>query len=507
MRRLAPALLVALVAHAAPAAATPPPGAFDRSFGGDGRVQLTVPGEWTGPGALAVQPDGKLLVAGTSGGMPFAARFLDDGELDPSFGSEGIARVTAARPIGVRGVTIDPAGRILLLGTSSREPGKDDGAVVRLLADGTPDTGFGSGGVVTVGFDDLSPYGWDHFSEAVVQTDGRIVVMGRRETTWPHENGLTLVVRLREDGTLDPSFDDDGRGAHNADRPSNVLLHPDGHVIVIGSTDFDLGASGFYALRFGTGPTSMPSYAQLSSSWRIYTRHRAVTGVAAELRPDGTIMAAGSLNSVSPHLTWLRIRPDLQPLASGARQSVNVAQAAFDARGTLITAGGYSGAGVTPFAVQRYRGPRLRHDLSFGGRFGRKVLTVDYPANLIDVAAQGDKVVVAGYTGSFRSSEFPLTLFRLHAHDDMADPVTSIRGLPRGCLHGIRRPRIRVRDDTWVRTTVRLDRSLLTSNRRKRFHITLRPARLEPGPHRLTVTTTDAAGNRAGAQATFRVCG
>ncbi len=167
-----------------------PYGAPDATFGGgDGIVTTTIPdGENAEVWGTAVQPDGRIVVMGRAQGNGMsaftAARYEQDGTLDPTFGAAGIAAVQ------VSGYTTDEGragvlladGKILICGNSGPWSAGDM-TVVRLLPDGTLDASFGTTGVVTtdVGGDDAG------FGLAV-QPDNRIVVAGRA-------NGQLAVVR------------------------------------------------------------------------------------------------------------------------------------------------------------------------------------------------------------------------------------------------------------------------------------------------------------------------
>src|SRR5689334_24725049 len=85
------AAALALLAGSAPAA----PGDPDKTFGSDG-VVTTLHGQWSSGDGLAIQPDGKILVAGASSDGLMVARYMPDGALDPSFGSAGLVTSSAA---------------------------------------------------------------------------------------------------------------------------------------------------------------------------------------------------------------------------------------------------------------------------------------------------------------------------------------------------------------------------------------------------------------------------
>ncbi|MGH9286133.1 MAG: delta-60 repeat domain-containing protein, partial [Acidimicrobiales bacterium] len=213
-------------------------GALDPSFGSGGRVVTPIAiGEVRG-GGMAIQPDGRIVVAGTipgAGGTDFVvARYLPDGGLDPSFGSGG-GVVTPVGP-GVdeaNAIALQPDGRIVVAGRAVISANESDFAVVRYLPDGLLDPAFGSGGKVVT---DVSPSAdegtaGDGGRAVVVQPDGRIVVGG----TSFEDFGL---VRYLANGSLDTTFGTGGRVVTDlspADRLSALALRPDGRIVAGGS--------------------------------------------------------------------------------------------------------------------------------------------------------------------------------------------------------------------------------------------------------------------------------
>src|SRR5579885_3479628 len=163
-----------------------PDGSLDTSFGNNGRVTTDFPGLAAVISAVAVQPDGKILVAG--GAFPLftflgnfeLARYNPDGSLDASFGHGGI--VTTHFPgqgSYAFALALQADGRIVAAGTdfidfSSSDSSNTDFALARYNLDGSPDTGFGSGGQVTTDFRGLN----DDAFAVLVQPDGRIVAVG-----------------------------------------------------------------------------------------------------------------------------------------------------------------------------------------------------------------------------------------------------------------------------------------------------------------------------------------
>jgi uncharacterized delta-60 repeat protein len=162
-------------------------GSFDPAFGTGG----VVVGPDIGGMRLALQPDGKILGFEAADGDTLAlVRFLPDGTPDSTFGVGGRASIVRSwRLLSADALVMQPDGKILVAGTvfSEERFGDYDFVVARLSADGTIDATFGNGGTVVTDLrlpddgDDL--YAIDDWGTAMaLQPDGRIVVAG---TTGP----------------------------------------------------------------------------------------------------------------------------------------------------------------------------------------------------------------------------------------------------------------------------------------------------------------------------------
>lgn len=229
-----------------------PDGLPDPTFGVNGRVSLDFDGAAsTDEGvALALQPDGRILLAGTSratgpGGGIFnfaLARFEPDGSLDAGFGTGGKALI---EPTGMglgaimTDVALAPDGKIVVAGYFS-VPGSPltnrQFLILRLDPDGSPDTGFGAGGRVVL---DFSGSGSDDRAfSAAVQADGKILVGGDTRSLGGAQ-GFALV-RLRVDGTLDGTFGAGGKvqtrfgGVTATEGIRKVLIQPDRKIVAAG---------------------------------------------------------------------------------------------------------------------------------------------------------------------------------------------------------------------------------------------------------------------------------
>lgn len=161
-----------------------------------------------------------------------AAAHGADGTLDPTFGTDGVARIGRAGTV-LRAVAVRPDGRIVACGTWAGESTGSKIVVAQLLADGTPDREFGADGTRLI----IAISAPAVCTGIVLQPDGRIVVSGRslEGPPPPGWNAIRIVARLTPNGALDPTFAS-GTGIHVSHGGySNALaLQRDGKVLVAG---------------------------------------------------------------------------------------------------------------------------------------------------------------------------------------------------------------------------------------------------------------------------------
>src|SRR5207249_7898066 len=191
------------------------PADLDGGFGASGLVTTPVgPGDDAGA-AVAIQPDGRIVVAGVASngtdGDFAVVRYDAGGSLDPTFGSGGMVTTSfGARDERAYGVAIQPDGRIVVAGSAGSSIG-----VARYLANGTLDSSFeGDGRVVT----SIGSGTTDVARGVAIAPGGRIVVAGDTLGGGQHK---AFAVRYNADGSLDTSLDGDGRMlATNPDSPT-----------------------------------------------------------------------------------------------------------------------------------------------------------------------------------------------------------------------------------------------------------------------------------------------
>lgn len=190
---------------------TMPDGTLDTTFGNNGSLVVDFGGSLDTCCGLAMQVDGRIVIAGTAGQQFAAARCLADGTLDASFGSGG--KVLVAFPTGpasANTLSLQPDGRIILAGSAVTMQAEDF-ALVRLLTDGSPDGTFGTNGWAVA---DLTPDPqWgvnsrDYIHSLAIQPDGKIIAAGKYDFFVAQRFGMA---RFNANGNLDTSFGSGGR--------------------------------------------------------------------------------------------------------------------------------------------------------------------------------------------------------------------------------------------------------------------------------------------------------
>lgn len=268
-------------------------GVLDTSFDGDGKATTDFGGEVDRGYAVAVQSDGKILVAGRSGADFGLARYNSDGSLDSSFDLDG--RVTTSfggSAAMAYSVALQSDGKIILAGYTI-ESGDYKFAVARYTIAGTLDSTFdGDGKVITTVVDS----GTFAIARAVaVQSDGKIVVAGNN---WNGTNYDFATVRYHSDGSLDSTFDMDGKtttdiGGSN-DNAYGLAIQQDGKLVVVGDSSVSsvIQAAVVRYLSDGNLDTAFSGDGKLTTA--IGLADSAAASVV--LQPDHKIVVAGGTN-------------------------------------------------------------------------------------------------------------------------------------------------------------------------------------------------------------------
>jgi uncharacterized delta-60 repeat protein len=187
-------------------------GTLDPTFGGDGKVTTQFQDTVGTAYGVAVQANGRIVAVGegTAGGGFAIARYREDGSLDPTFSGDGMkmTRFSGSFGGGARAVAVQPNGKIVAAGTGGDIFGPF--ALARYTHRGRLDTTFGEHGKVTAN----TGGGEESATGVAIQEDGKIVAAGYAGI--PHEfgdpgTGGFRLVRLRGNGVLDMSFGGDGK--------------------------------------------------------------------------------------------------------------------------------------------------------------------------------------------------------------------------------------------------------------------------------------------------------
>jgi uncharacterized delta-60 repeat protein len=396
-----------------PASAPAAPGDLDPTFDGDGKRILRFGGSDVGH-AVAIQPDGKIVLAGDSvleaGESQIAvARLNPDGSDDESFGVGGRSLIPFGDTARARAVALQSDGKIVVVGqtTMSSDNAGADMAIVRLNSNGTPDGSFGAAGKFFVGYE-----GVERAADVVIEPDGSIVVVGDTTGT----GGLDfLVVRINSTGIFDPAAGDFATPVNfgGIDDGREALLQADGSIIAVGATTAtdDGSSEDFAATRLlPTGEIDPDFGASGVSNTGFGARE---IGAAAALQADGRIVIAG-FNEAGGNLNFALTR--LAPgggvdssfgsagLATVDLLGVDIAQSTAIQPDGKILAAGYARTNESSpadFGVARLNANGAP-DASFGAG-GASSFDFGGEDVGLDMALQADgRIVVAGASsGSF----------------------------------------------------------------------------------------------------------
>lgn len=262
-------------------------GTPDNSFGTAGFVGTDIDGNWDNAYAIEIQDDGRILLAGDaySGSKRNVCivRYNADGSLDPGFGNAGIATTSIGSVIDrTRTMALQDDGKILVAGFF--EDGVDDQAFVcRFTVDGVLDNSFENDGIATldVGGND------DRFWAIVVLPDAKIIAAGSSGTSgeWDY-----MLVRYLIDGSLDNTFGSNGIALSSFganDLVADMILQTDGKILTAGGAftfelvrfnengypDMDFGNNGVVNTSIGTSFSFSHSLALQSDGKIIVAGH------------------------------------------------------------------------------------------------------------------------------------------------------------------------------------------------------------------------------------------
>jgi uncharacterized delta-60 repeat protein len=374
--------------------------------------------------SVVVQPDGKIVAGGwvnTGSGFVLAlSRYLPDGRLDNGFGDAG--RVTTVTNISCNNLAyslgLQSNGKIVVAVEGCPS------VVARYLPDGSLDSQFGSGGIVTLGFREYS-FGYSGRSIAI-QPDDKILIGGSGDNTLYGGTWEFTLVRLLVDGQLDNTFGVGGYATTDFgsnDQANAVLLQPDGKIVMTGQSNNGFAVArylpnGALDTSFGTGGVAVSFPVNY---WGAYG------GRAGALQADGKILVAGTTRTNG---SWGNSRDGMAVVRYLANGKLDTG---FGANGlATINVSGWSSdygqaviqqpdgniviAGHSLFYGDDFAAARLLADGSLDGDFGGGGLVLtDFGANenAYGLAQQADgRLLAVGTTNS--NNDYAFALSRYH---------------------------------------------------------------------------------------------
>jgi uncharacterized delta-60 repeat protein len=446
------ACLVAVLAFTAPALAGA--GDLDPTFSGDGKVMAPPAGIAL---AEAIDSQGRIVVAGgTAEGAFSVVRYTSHGQLDSSFGGNGIAAISFHGPYldFASSVAIDSKGRIVVAGATGDGSGDADFAVARFKPDGSPDISFDGDGKTTTSFNGAGGGNGDQALGVTTDAQDRIIAAGIAGDNSEDRHGDSALARYRVGGKLDDSFDGDGRvtlGIGNGaagvgrDRFSAVAMDAQGRIVAAGAandqdgglTNYDFSVARFTATgspdgSFSGGHVTTPMEPGFEDE---FAHALAIDG-------SGRIVVAGQADfghQCPCQFATARYEPDgdLDVTFSGDGkaylfQSTDGATGvAIDSLGRIVVAG--NAAGENPnsdFAVARYKDTgALDPAFSSDGKVTTELRENDY-GHAVAIDSR-DRIVVAGESVFFNpTAHFVVSLTRYFG--DSTPPTTTITAGPSG---------------------------------------------------------------------------
>lgn len=392
-------------------------GDLDTSFSTDGMFHYSMgPGHDQGYG-VTLGPDGTIYVVGVAGNTNddiAVSRLTAAGAIDTSFSLDGKDTINFLWGNDeARDVAVQPDGKVVVVGSSIIDT-LDNFVVLRLASIGGLDTSFHTNGYHHINF------GNDSFARAVaIQDDGKIVVVGFVEFTSDVD---IAVARFNTNGTLDTTFSSDGMLTYDAAwgyaEAWDVAIQSDGKILVAGWQQVDTIRE-FLVLRYnsnGSKDTSFNSFGYTGTHFGSNSYGRALV-----VQGDGKIVVAGTVEqSTDKDIAVARFNSNGSIDTSfstdgrltydgiwGWDQGWDVA---LQADGKIIVAGSVTVDTIEEFWLLRYTAAGVL-DTSFGG-YGYAGMHFGNDSYGQAVAVQSDgKIVIAGYDKAGTYDAFAVARF------------------------------------------------------------------------------------------------
>ena len=345
-------------------------GSLDTTFGNGGIVTTAIGTTDDTAQAVVIQPDGKIVAAGNSDTSTsdnpahrFAlVRYNSNGTLDPTFGNGGIVTTPVGADAGAFGLALQ--------GTKLVAAGFSDNrfAVVRYNANGSLDSTFGTGGIVT------TPIGVNDTARAVaIQYNGKIVVAGSTNNSIDFD---FAVVRYNTDGSLDTTFNPTGSISgipgivitdftYFDDEAFGLEIQSDGRLVVAGYTNTGAPQHRFALARYNMDGSLDTTF---GTGGKVSTPIRTVQDYAVAVAVQGSKIVVAGYSDTNGNFLFdfvvVRYNPNGSldsTFGTGGIVKTNIGTGSDISRavviqpdGKIVAAGTASGSQQFQFAVARY---------------------------------------------------------------------------------------------------------------------------------------------------------
>lgn len=392
-------------------------GTIDNGFGQNGIAKTSFPNaDFPYLNSMTLQPDGKIIAVGGTGGDMAVARYNVNGSPDLTFNQTGQVTRDFGSTEFAQAVVVGNDGSIYVGGsTIDINDGRQHMIVVRHFNNGLPDPNFNAGlGYVKSTFGD----GYENLHALVKQNDGKIVAAGFYIT--PEGRSDITVARINPNGSVDLSFGGNGHGymmigADSTDENCEyLLLQPDGRIITGGYT----------------GQRENNNYQTRYSGYRL-TRNGILEGfIAKDYRypyfiysavfhqPDGKLLAMDEETNDSTFSSVLRRfnqngSPDMSFGNNGKLDLQNFGLSKFQPDGKLLR--------IVPTGIGESTLVRIKPDGSPDSSFGilgTAPAQLEANAGISAIGFQPDgKILVCGSIRDINSSDF--LIGRYHSNGDL----------------------------------------------------------------------------------------
>lgn len=397
------------------------PSGLDSSFGVNGIATYAPPSTYTAQyDAMAIQPDGKIVVAGLKSGQAIVARYFSNGNIDSGFATNGMyTRAYETLGFWPKSIAILPNSKILLGGDRTQKF-----SLLRLKSNGLVDSSFGIDGIITTTTGSKnSQY------DMALQSNGKIILMG---TALTGAGDAVAMIRFDSLGVRDSTFGINSQiinftGGYGAS-PGAVILQPDGKILIATQAYNSQQISSFACLRYtsdGILDTTFNHVGIVFGANGLLTYVKAIV-----LQPDGKIILGGAVDGelVLQRFTGNGIIDSSFGINGIASTDTSTASCMALRSNSNIVVGGYTNGNNEDWTVMQFK-PNGTLDSSFGQH--GKIFTQIGSGNerMTDMQiAPGGKLLACGWSDRNTANESNAIVARYHSDGRLivSQPQTGI---------------------------------------------------------------------------------